>query len=319
MDCRSEFNDSRVRIVPECEPISEDGAGTRSRRRSSGSVTIVIGLGTRNRLRSRRDSPDGNAPMESSTARSLNGPVEQARQRTQSTLNRWMAACRPGLRRRAGKQLSRELDRKEDASDLVQKVLLRATIQFDGFKGQSIGEFYTWLSRIQDKLVLKLLRHWHNQRRNVGQEKPVSPAWNDQREFAASSTWVPDRLARKEECDRLILAASWCREEDRAVIFLHLFEGQSHEEIAADLGIAPAAVRQRYCRAVRRVRAAMQLLDLMTRRGFRIDQQDAIGVHRFQGADPGQIAQRLEVPEGLVARWIAEAQPLFRAIAKDGS
>ena len=224
-----------------------------------------------------------------------------------------------GTSPRAGKQISRKLDCKEDASDLVQKVLLRATIQFDRFKGQSIGEFYTWLARIQDKLLLKLLRHWHNQRRNVGQEKPVNPAWSDQKELAGSSTSVADRLARAEECDRLILAASWCREEDRAIIFLHLFEGQSHERIAADLEIAPAAVRQRYCRAVRRVREAMQLQELMSRCGFRIDQQDAIGVHRFQGADPRQIAQRLQVPEECVARWIAEAQPLFRAIAKDGS
>ncbi len=225
----------------------------------------------------------------------------------------------PGASPCAGKQLSRELDRKEDASDLVQKVLLRATIHFDKFKGQSIGEFSTWLARIQDMLVLKLFRHWRNQRRNVGQEKPVNPAWNDQGEFAASSTSVPDRLSREEECDRLMLAASWCREEDTAVIFLHLFDGQSHEQIAADLGIAPAAVRQRYCRAVRRVRQAMQLQELMTGRGFRIDQQDAIGVHRFQGADPEQIANRLQVPKELVARWIGEARPLFREIAKDGS
>jgi hypothetical protein len=116
-----------------------------------------------------------------------------------------------------------------------------------------------------------------------------------------------------------MLAASWCHEEETRVIFLHLFEDRSHEQIAAELGISPVAVRKRYSRAVRRVQEAMELQGRMTGCGFRIEQQDVIGVHRFQRADPAQIAERLRMPEELVARWIAEAQPLFHALAMDGS
>jgi hypothetical protein len=61
------------------------------------------------------------------------------------------------------------------------------------------------------------------------------------------------------------------------------------------------------------------LLGLMTRRGLGALQQDVIGVHRFQGAGPRQIADLLQLPEDPVARRIAEARPLFRAIAKDAS
>jgi RNA polymerase sigma-70 factor, ECF subfamily len=257
--------------------------------------------------------------METSVSQSLNRQVVRAREGSQSALNRLMAACRPGLRRRAREQLPRALDRKEDASDLVQKVLHRATIQVDRFKGRSIGEFYGWLARMQDKQVLKLLRRWLTQRRDMNREKTLNPACSDQRELAVASMPILDRLSHNEECDRLRLAASWCRAEDTAVISQHLFEGRSHDEIAAELGVTPAAVRQRYCRAIRRVGEAVQLLEVMTRLGMSNLQQDVIGVHRFQGADPRQIACRLQLQEELVARWIAEAQPVFHAISKDGS
>jgi RNA polymerase sigma factor (sigma-70 family) len=202
---------------------------------------------------------------------------------------------------------------------LVQRALLRATIQRDRFRGRSIGEYYNWLAAILDKQLLKVVRRWRNQRRNLDQEEPLNPSWSDQGALAASSSSVSDRLAREEECDRLRLAASWCREEDRAVISQHLFEGHSHERIAAELEIAPAAVRQRYCRAVRRVGEAMRLLEVMSRRGLGPLQQDVLGLHRFQGADAGEIAARLRLPEELVARWIAEAKPWFCAMARDGS
>jgi RNA polymerase sigma factor (sigma-70 family) len=209
------------------------------------------------------------------------------------------------------------MDRKVDASDLVQKVQYRAAAQFSKFRGRSIGEFRAWMSGILDRQVFRQVRFWGEPRRDRTREEPLSPAWGERGEPAGSSTSILDRLAHEEECERLRLAASWCREDDMAIISRHLFDGRSHEEIADELGIAHAAVRQRHCRAVRRVGEAMRLLDLMTRRGLGTLQQDVIGIHRFQGAAPGQIADRLGLPEKLVARWVTEARPLFRAVAKD--
>ena len=45
-------------------------------------------------------------------------------------------------------------------------------------------------------------------------------------------------------------------------------------------------------------------------------QQDVIGIHRFQDADAATIAERLELPQQLVAGWIAEARPLIREFAE---
>jgi DNA-directed RNA polymerase specialized sigma24 family protein len=102
------------------------------------------------------------------------------------------------------------------------------------------------------------------------------------------------------------------------VISRHLFEGLGHDEIAAELEISVIAARQRYCRAIRRVREALRLLEAMTRLGWGGLRQDVVGLHRFQGADPAEIAGRLQVPEELAARWIAEAEPLFGALAAEG-
>ena len=98
---------------------------------------------------------------------------------------------------------------------------------------------------------------------------------------------------------------------------MHLFQGQSHDEIAAELHITTTAARQRYCRAIRRVGEALELLRLMTQRGIDGARQDVIGLHRFRGDGPEQIAARLRLPRTLVTRWIAEAKPLLSTIAKE--
>jgi hypothetical protein len=41
-----------------------------------------------------------------------------------------------------------------------------------------------------------------------------------------------------------------------------------------------------------------------------------IGIHLFQDADAATIAERLLLPQQLVARWIAQATPLFRELAE---
>ena len=158
----------------------------------------------------------------------------------------------------------------------------------------------------------------------LGREAPRSPARGAaepgpgaNEDLAQSGTSVLAQLSRDEEHERLELARSWCRADDLAIIARHLDEGRSHEDIAAELGVAVATARQRYSRAVRRIGEALHLLELMTRRGWDGPRQDAVGLHRFQGAGPRQIADRLLLPEELVARWIDDAGPLLRAIARD--
>jgi RNA polymerase sigma-70 factor (subfamily 1) len=257
--------------------------------------------------------------MESSVMRSRDGMLARARQGSQSALARLMGSCRPWLRQRVKMRLPRELARKQDGSDLVQETLRGAVVRFDKFRGGSLGEFHAWMAGILDRQVFRAMRFWGEKRRDQRREEPLSPPGSERREPVASSIAILDRLSRDEECDRLQQAASWCREDDRTLISLHLFDDRSYDEIAAALDITVSAVRQRYFRAVRRVGEAMRLLDLMTRKGWSSIQQDVVGLHRFQGAIPGQIAGRLRLPVELVVHWIAEATWLFRASSRDGS
>ena len=249
--------------------------------------------------------------MEPSASRSLEELLVEARAGSQSALGQLLASYRPWLQQRARDRIPEKLARKQDGSDLVQECLYLAWAQFAEFKGKSPDEFRAWLGGILDRRLLRALRFWGEKRRDRRREVPLIAACNARETLAQTSTSILERLSQEEECERLKLAASWCREEDLALISMHLFQGQSHEEIAAELQITTTAARQRYCRAIRRVGEAMELLELMTRRGIDGTRQDVIGLHRFQRADPGQIADRLRLPRKLVARWIAEAKALF--------
>jgi RNA polymerase sigma factor (sigma-70 family) len=228
-----------------------------------------------------------------------------------------MASCRSWLGRHVRKRFPHELAPRLDSSDLVQEVQARAAARLDCFHGTSLGEFRAFLLGILRRVVLRERRHAGQGRRDWRREMPLGSPRGSAPELSATATAIPERLGREEECQRLSLAAGWCRHEDRAIIRMHLAEGRSHEEIAAEEGEKAATIRQRYCRAVRRVRAALDLLDAMTESGLTTLQQDVIGLHRCQGADPGRIAGQLRLPEGLVQRWIADARPWLRAGPKD--
>jgi RNA polymerase sigma-70 factor (ECF subfamily) len=255
--------------------------------------------------------------MKFSSSPSLGRLLGRARQGDRSALGHVMESCRPWLLQRARTRLPRGLARKQDASDVVQEVLYRAAAQIGAFQGRSLGELRAWLAGILDRRVFRALRFWKEKRRDPSREQPLSPSWSAQGELASSATSVLGRLSRQEERERVELAKSWCRQDDRTVLALHLDQGRTHDEIAAALGITATAARQRFSRALRRVGEATQLLEWMTRRGWSGLQQDVVGLHRFQGAQPRHIAERLQLPEELVARWIAEAQPLVRALREE--
>jgi hypothetical protein len=97
-----------------------------------------------------------------------------------------------------------------------------------------------------------------------------------------------------------------------SLVAQHLFEGRSHDDIAAELGVTGATARQRYSRAIRRLSEAVSLLDELNRRGIHGAQEDAIGLFRCRGATPAEIALGLRLPEALVRDWIADVRPIFQ-------
>jgi RNA polymerase sigma factor (sigma-70 family) len=243
--------------------------------------------------------------------------IERARHGSRSAINILFSSCRASLRRKARARQPHALGRKQDDSDLVQDCQIQAAAQFGEFKGRTRAEYRSWIGTILDRVILQKQRFWTRKKRDGKREEPLAPDGGVLGELAGSTTSILGQLVRKEEWEQMMAAADWCREEDQAVFFRHLFEDQSYEEIAAEWDVSCQVVRQRFSRAFRRVREATRLQSLMTQYGFPPLQQEVIGVHRFQRLDEATIASRLRLPERLVADWLAEGRRLVRKFDED--
>jgi RNA polymerase sigma-70 factor (subfamily 1) len=261
----------------------------------------------------------GNDPKLAQNSGSLERLLVRARAGSRSALGRLLVAVRPWLRRRVHVQLPQGMAQKQDASDLVQECQAIVTAQIGSFRGRDVRDFRAWINRILQNRILRSLRFWREKRRNFKREVPLNPTTRQgEVEGLAPATMSPsEQLSLEEDRERLLLALSWCREEDHAVISLHLIEGRSHDEIGAELGLSIDAVRQRYSRAIRRLREGVKLMDLLAEHRINGPQQEAIVLHHIRGEHPKQIGARLRLPQELVTRWIAEADPLRRNSQED--
>jgi RNA polymerase sigma factor (sigma-70 family) len=251
--------------------------------------------------------------MTSSASQVQEQLLARARQGSQLAVEDLIASCRSWLRALARSGMPCEQEQERDASDLVRECQRVAAVRFDEFAGSDLGGFRTWMARILDRCLMRSMRSRRDRRHGVS--PPSTRREWTRREPAAPAASGFCRLSQAEQCERLRLAASWCRADDMAVISMHLFEGRGHDEIAAELEITVAAARRRSCGALRRMSEALGLLERMIRLGWGALRQDVVGLHRFRGAGPAEIAARLQVPNELAARWIAEAGPLLRSMA----
>jgi RNA polymerase sigma factor (sigma-70 family) len=257
----------------------------------------------------------GNDLMTSSASRVQEQLLAQVRQGSRLALDDLIDSCRSWLCARARSRISceRELEEEQDVSDLVRECQLVASVRFDEFRGSDLASFRAWLAAILDHRLLRSMRSRGDRR--VGMSPPTTRGEGARRELAAAAVPGFGRLSQDEQCERLRLAASWCHADQMAVISMHLFEGREHEEIAAELEIGATAARERYSGALRCMREALRLLERMGGLGWGAMRQDVVGLHRFRGAGPTEIAARFQLPERLAARWIAEAGPLLRSMA----
>lgn len=133
----------------------------------------------------------------------------------------------------------------EDARDLAQDALLKATRALDRYDPSR--PFAPWIYRIARNSCLN-----HIERRRVRSAAPPPEAGPDRSEPA------PDVLvARREEVLRVRRALDQLGPEDRRVLEMKLVRNLDNREIARRLGIGRGALRTRACRALARLRAAL--------------------------------------------------------------
>jgi len=143
-----------------------------------------------------------------------------------------------------------------DAEDVVQETFLKAYRQLARF--ESRANFGTWLHRIAVNCAIDLIRS------RAHREAGHADADLEQFGAAVVSTGAtgasPERLMLSTEVQRRIGdAMTGLSRMERAAFTLRHFEGRSIDEISQALGLKTNATKHSIFRAVRKMRAALEL------------------------------------------------------------
>jgi RNA polymerase sigma-70 factor (ECF subfamily) len=190
--------------------------------------------------------------------------LARARQGEPPAVNELLDRHREALRRMIDLRMDRVVQRRVDASDIVQDVLVEANRRLDEYlhSEKPAMPFHLWLRHIaHDRLIDAHRRHRQAARRSIDREQSLAAArYLDQstldlaaqiadRELtpAAAATWA--ELQR-----RFQAALDTLDEQDQEVILMRHFEHLTNSEVAQALNLSEAAAGMRYLRAMRRLR-----------------------------------------------------------------
>ncbi len=143
--------------------------------------------------------------------------------------------------------LGPRMQRRVDASDLVQQTLLDAYAKKGQFRGDTDAERAAWLRKILTCNLADALRHQHRAKRDVSRQQSLEAEIDGS--FCRAESWLaasqtsPSQNAVKQE-ELLHLADALTRLPDAqrdAVIFRHL-QGMSLAEVARQLDRSETAV-----------------------------------------------------------------------------
>jgi RNA polymerase sigma-70 factor (ECF subfamily) len=192
--------------------------------------------------------------------------LAEARGGDVAAVNRLLERHREALRRMIDLRMDHLVQRRVDASDIVQDVLLEAHRRLDDYLANPAMPFHLWLRHMaKDRLIDAHRRHRVAARRSVDREQPlVAAAFLDRSTLdlagelkdpeltpAAAATWHELQVRFQQALDMM-------DEQDREVVLLRHFEHLSNGEVAEVLGLSEPAAGMRYLRAMRRLRAKLQ-------------------------------------------------------------
>jgi len=168
-----------------------------------------------------------------------------------------MEGCRRYLLLVASRQLDPDLKRKAGASDLVQETFHDAHRDFNKFRGESVQEFYAWLTGIMNHRMANHVRHFRALMRDVGRESPLD---EDMRPISIpAQDLTPCRQAQlRDDSRQLREALARLPESLRVVIVLRSWDRETFVKIGDRLGISADAAHQRWTNAVSRLKQELR-------------------------------------------------------------
>jgi RNA polymerase sigma-70 factor, ECF subfamily len=132
-------------------------------------------------------------------------------------------------------------------SDVVQSAQLEAVRDLRAFRGNSVGEFRSWLRHILQNNVLDL------RRARVRRQPRAKGTGLDEARHAALDRSPSSQVAANELGDKLHAAIRELPQDERVVIEMHYFEGKTYAEVGQCLDRSPEAVRKLWGRALVRL------------------------------------------------------------------
>ena len=156
------------------------------------------------------------------------------------------------LRRIVQIRISPELNRRLDASDVVQETQMVVIRRIEEFLSKRPSSFRVWLrSRALEQLADQHRRHVTAEMRTVRREN------NDASSIAIARTLLSETpskmLQRSELAEQVRDLIESLNENDREMLTLRHAEGLTNGEISEALNLDPQTARKRYGRALRRL------------------------------------------------------------------
>jgi RNA polymerase sigma-70 factor, ECF subfamily len=197
-----------------------------------------------------------NVPLDSGMGRRL----AVARRGDEEALGHLLAAYRPYLTVLAQTQISRRLQGKADAADLVQETFLEAHRHFGVFRGQTDAEFTAWLRGILAGVVANHVRRYiHTKSRDARLERELVVELGDtsdvlERGIAANVSTPSQEVIRREDSLQLSRALDLLPPHYREVVLLRHIEGLPFAQVAEQMGRTVESVEKLWVRALARLR-----------------------------------------------------------------
>lgn len=182
--------------------------------------------------------------------------IRLARAGDEQALGRLLELYRNYLLLAARLQISRRLQSKVDAADLVQETFLKAHRHFGQFRGNSEPELAAWLRQILAASVANLVRHYlGTQGRDVRLERELADDLDRStrewcRDLVACQSSPSQRAARREEAVILADSLGKLPPDYAEVIVLRHLEGLPFAEVAQRMGRSTDSVEKLWVRGL---------------------------------------------------------------------
>jgi RNA polymerase sigma-70 factor (ECF subfamily) len=191
--------------------------------------------------------------------------LDRVRQGDGDAVNGLLERHRETIKRMIDRRMDRGVQRRVDASDIVQDVMIEANRRLGDYLANPTMPFQLWLRHMaRDRLIDAHRRHRVAATRSVDREVPLvvpDSADQSQADLGGQITdreLTPAAAATWHELERRFAAAVDLLEEgDRQIVLLRHFEHLSTAEAAEVLGLSKPAAGMRYLRAMRRLRVLL--------------------------------------------------------------